>query len=108
MKNSQKGFIVPMLLGIIALLIIGGGVYVYESKKTEAPTVVNPNQAQQTNTGTQDVNEDQNLLTNALKPISIYSANGVCDATRFDSKDNYLIIIQVFDVLIILICLLEM
>ena len=89
MKNSQKGFIVPMLLGIIALLIIGGGVYVYESNKTEAPTVVNPNQAQQTNTGTQDVNEDQNLLTNALKPISIYSANGVCDATRFDSKDNY-------------------
>ena len=37
MKNSQKGFIVPALLVIIALLVIGGGVYVYENKKVEVP-----------------------------------------------------------------------
>ncbi len=41
MKNSQKGFIVPALLIIIALLVIGGGVYVYENNKVEAPVVVN-------------------------------------------------------------------
>jgi len=33
MKNSKKGFIVPVLLVIIALLVVGGGVYVYENKK---------------------------------------------------------------------------
>jgi hypothetical protein len=58
MKNLQKGFIVPVLLEIIAVLVIGGGVYIYESKKTETPPVVNnqnqlPNQnQQQTNTQT--------------------------------------------------------
>lgn len=29
MKNNKKGFIVPLLIAIIALLIIGGGAYVY-------------------------------------------------------------------------------
>jgi len=38
MKNTQKGFIVPLLLGIIVLLIAGGGIYYYNSKKTETPT----------------------------------------------------------------------
>jgi len=38
-NNSQKGFIVPVLLGIIAVLIIGGGVYFYTSKKVDAPVV---------------------------------------------------------------------
>ncbi|HAO64372.1 TPA: hypothetical protein DCQ44_00115 [Candidatus Taylorbacteria bacterium] len=41
MKNSQKGFIAPLLIAIIALLAIGGGVYVYENKKAEAPVVIN-------------------------------------------------------------------
>jgi hypothetical protein len=41
MKNSQKGFVVPLLIAIIALLVIGGGVYIYENKKAEAPTVLN-------------------------------------------------------------------
>jgi hypothetical protein len=32
MKKVQKGFIVPLLLGIIAVLIIGGGIYFYHTK----------------------------------------------------------------------------
>ncbi len=40
MENSQKGFIAPVILVIIALLVIGGGVYVYKSKKVETPAVV--------------------------------------------------------------------
>ncbi len=38
MKNSKKGFIVPLLLAIIAILVIGGGVYVYKNKQY-APVV---------------------------------------------------------------------
>ena len=54
MKNLQKGFVVPLVIAIIAVLAIGGGVYIYESKKTEAPAAVTPNvqqsdQVQQTN-----------------------------------------------------------
>ncbi len=33
MKNNQKGFIVPLLIAIIAILLLGGGYYVYNQKK---------------------------------------------------------------------------
>jgi len=62
MKNHQKGFIVPVLLVIIALLVIGGGVYVYKNQKAEMPTVVDTEikqqdqVQQQTNTKTSLVN----------------------------------------------------
>jgi len=36
-NSSQKGFVIPLILAIVALLAIGGGVFVYESKKVEAP-----------------------------------------------------------------------
>src|SRR3989338_1463750 len=51
MKNSQKGFVLPIFLAIIALLVIGGGVYVYENKKAEVPVIVD--------TGTQPPNQNQ-------------------------------------------------
>ncbi|KKR61711.1 hypothetical protein A2643_03555 [Candidatus Nomurabacteria bacterium RIFCSPHIGHO2_01_FULL_39_220] len=38
MKN-QQGFIVPVLLGVIAVLVIGGGIYVYNKEKVETPAV---------------------------------------------------------------------
>lgn len=34
MKNTQKGFIVPLLI-IIAVLVVGGGVYFYSQKKSD-------------------------------------------------------------------------
>lgn len=38
--KTNNGFIVPVLLGIIILLLVGGGVYIYKNKKAEAPDVV--------------------------------------------------------------------
>ncbi|GEM_PF-4703144 len=37
MKNSQKAFIVPLLI-IIAVLVIGAGIYVYAQSKIQSPT----------------------------------------------------------------------
>ena len=74
MKNQYKGFIVPLLLGIIALLVIGGGMYVYESKKTEAPIVPvdtdvqTTNQVQQTTTQNPPVTTQQNTQPPAGNP----------------------------------------
>jgi hypothetical protein len=38
MKNLQRGFVLPAILAIIALLVAGGGVYVYKNKKIEVST----------------------------------------------------------------------
>ncbi len=35
MKNSKKGFIIPLLVAIIAVLIVGSGAYIYSQKKSE-------------------------------------------------------------------------
>jgi hypothetical protein len=35
MKNTQKGFAVPLLLTLLAILIIGGGAYVYLNKDSK-------------------------------------------------------------------------
>lgn len=37
MKNSQKGFAIPIIIAILALLVVGGGSYIYTNKKVEAP-----------------------------------------------------------------------
>ena len=39
MKSLQKGFAIPLIIAIIAILAVGGGIYVYQNKKTEAPVV---------------------------------------------------------------------
>ncbi|MEI8328153.1 MAG: hypothetical protein WCG02_03390 [Candidatus Taylorbacteria bacterium] len=51
MKNSNKGFAVPLLIGIIVLLVIGGGVYIYTNKKVEVPAVVDNATVQSNPTG---------------------------------------------------------
>ena len=33
MKNSRRGFVIPLVLAIIALMLIGGGMYMYEHTK---------------------------------------------------------------------------
>lgn len=32
MKNLQKGFVVPLVIAVIAVLAIGGGIYIYKNK----------------------------------------------------------------------------
>jgi len=71
MKNLQKGFIVPVLLVIIALLVVGGGVYIYKNKKVEVPAA--DNGTQQTNTQTPPVTTQQNPINN--KPTNVAPSN---------------------------------
>ena len=50
MKNYKKGFIVPLIIAIVTVLVIGGGAYIYKTQKVEAP-VVNTNSATSTLVG---------------------------------------------------------
>jgi hypothetical protein len=69
MKNQQKGFIVPLLIAIVALLAVGGGVYVYENNKVEAPIVP-------IDTSVQTTNEKQSVTNNQpLRPIKTSPAS---------------------------------
>ena len=49
MKTSQKGFISPLLLALIAILIIGGGAYAYVQKDSIQSAFSNLIQATSTN-----------------------------------------------------------
>jgi hypothetical protein len=52
MKNQQKGFIVPLLVLIIAVLAIGGGAYVYTQNKEATQTPVSTTPTSTTTTST--------------------------------------------------------
>lgn len=61
MKNLQQGFIIPALLAIVALLVVGGGVYVYKNQKVEKPIVLD--------TETQQSNQNQPKIDAQTPPI---------------------------------------
>lgn len=38
--NSKKGFVIPLIIAIVAILVVGGVVFVTKNKKVEAPVVI--------------------------------------------------------------------
>ena len=77
MKNSQKGFIAPLLLVLIAVLLIGGGAYVYTRNKSNNQSMVAGQTTQATST-VQIVSDcsdfsafSQFVLNNIEKPDSL-------------------------------------
>ncbi len=74
MKKSQKGFVVPLLIGIIALLLIGGGVYIYENEKVETSALVD-NTTQQSNQA-QQTNKQNSSPVPVKSSITVSSPNG--------------------------------
>lgn len=81
MKNSQKGFIAPLLI-VIAVLVIGGGVYFYKNDEVNTPIsstnadIQTDDQVQQTNnvstnnTVNNSPTNDSLALTTNLKTYS--------------------------------------
>ncbi len=86
MRNLGKGFIVPILLVVIALLVVSGGVYVYKNKKVQTSAadtqIQQANQFQVVNTGTENVTLSE--CENIKKYSNIYgqdetdNAKGSC------------------------------
>ncbi len=62
MNHYQKGFVIPLIITIIAVLAIGGVVYLAPEKKVEAPVVVTPNVPVQATTSV-NTSEDKGLKT---------------------------------------------
>jgi hypothetical protein len=88
MKNSQKGFIIPLVIVIVALLAVGGGTYIYTKDKDAAQTSVSTTATTniQTSTDNSTTNTDWKLYSNAQLAISFkYPAT---DTLFDDSKGN--------------------
>src|SRR3989344_3293753 len=68
MKNTQRGFIMPLLLALIAILLVGGGVYVYtQNKQAGQPAVVDQTPQQTTSTAQTPSSQTVGPLT--IKPL---------------------------------------
>lgn len=79
--NSQKGLVIPLILAILAILAIGGGVFVYQNKKVEAPAVV------QNTATTTDETKDWKTYTNTKYNFSFdYPKTGLISENS--TKDN--------------------
>lgn len=86
MKNSQEGFIVPALLVIIAVLVIGGGVYIYKNNKSVVPAIsVNTDtQSEAQNHPTLPVAQPKQVTTPTPEPSTQVSVSGMSKYTSTD------------------------
>ena len=66
MKKTQKGFVVPLLIAIIALLVIGGGIYVYQIEKVETPVSPAGTEVQTDSSVPTATNNQQDLVSQKI------------------------------------------
>ena len=82
MKNKRTGFIVPLLLGIIVLLLIAmSGIYLYKNKPADQTSVV----AAPVSTSTANFEQNASGTSQAVSVGSIYKP-GVSPSTYLTSK----------------------
>lgn len=89
MKTSQRGFIVPLLLTVIAVLAIGGGIYIYHLKWDPSPmaepsiTLVSPNGGESWSIGSRQTVRWESNFSGGV--VSIFLINGDFN----QNTDNY-------------------
>ncbi len=89
MKNSQKVFVVPLLIAIIAVLVIGGGVYIYENKRTEVPSVQTKTNVQVPDQSAQNTIHSPAQNNNSSVPIPIIVSKYDSGRGVADQSDGY-------------------
>lgn len=80
MKNSQKGFVVPLII-VIAVLVVGGGVYYY-SKNPGTPQIPKNTVVDKTADNTQNTSTNQNCGT------GVSEANLLCELEKAYAAGN--------------------
>src|ERR1700722_11943462 len=70
MKNFQKGFVVPLLLTIIGLLIIAGGIYLYIQNKQSPAVVSNKVATTSAQVETTNSNPSTQTTTQTIVPVT--------------------------------------
>lgn len=89
MKNLQKGFISPIALVVIALLVIGGGVYVYKNSKVTTPADVTSNETQQTaQVASASVNATDQSIESQAKLKSVETLAIIADSDTYNGASK--------------------
>ena len=70
MNDNQNGFVAPLIIAIITIIIIGDGVYIYENKKAGVPIIVGT-EAPQLNQ--QQINTQTPPATEQTSNFSLYT-----------------------------------
>lgn len=81
MKNSQKGFVVPLLI-VIAVLVIGGGVYLYKSKEIEPPVPVVDREVQPSIPQNPPVNDSQKSVQDSTPKQIVIAKPGISQTPK--------------------------
>ena len=95
MKTSQKGFISPLLLALVALLLAGGGAYVYvQNKQVKQSETVNSTTATSTAQTSDVQTADWKTYTNTrfgfeVKYPSDWSGNQLGNKDAYYGGDQY-------------------
>lgn len=84
MKNQQKSFIIPLLIGIIVVLAIGTGVYVYQNKKAEIKNT--PADTETNSTTNTQVSTSQNTSANPVKTTQSPQTTTITTNTNFQAS----------------------
>lgn len=94
MKNTQKGFIIPLLIVVIAVLAIGAGVYVFEQGKTkqvEQQSTTNnqtiPTSTSQATTPSANQYAEWKTYSNTVYHYSIKYPNNWFVNTQYSNQD---------------------
>jgi hypothetical protein len=85
MKNRKAGFIIPLLIAIVAFLAVGGGIYFYVSKNSDSQTI---NKNENTIATTSDsvvntqVDSSTEKKTSTLNPTTLTDAQFIAAGSK--------------------------
>ncbi len=93
MKTKQKGFIIPLLIVVIAVVAIGGGTYVYsQNKKLKSNAEITTEVKTETNAKTENTaNQNSNSTT------EVSSNTNIAVETKVSAKTPHLISVREYE-----------
>jgi hypothetical protein len=86
MKNSQKGFIIPLLIITIAALVVGGGLYVNNQNKRNIEETIAPDVSTQKHEEDLVKKNDNNPLPSNISTTQIPSVTKTLSVTEFNQN----------------------
>jgi|CXWK01.1.fsa_nt_gi hypothetical protein len=86
MKTIQKGFLIPLIVFIVAALAIGGGVFYFKAKRAEAPGTIDTNAT--TSPATTSINATLPVDISGVKPVTTPQNSPAVDTSAWKTYSD--------------------